>query len=49
MGGQIPSWLNFVFLRRTDFQSRGPKLLVLKGSGTSGLKIGVPQKREIQP
>ena len=48
-GGLDPSWLNLAFLGRPDFQSRGPKTLVLKGFGTSGLKIGAPQKRQIQP
>ena len=33
MGGW---WLNFAFLGRPDFQSRGPKILILKGFGTSG-------------
>ena len=27
-----------------DFQSRGPKILILKGLGTSGRNIGAPQK-----
>ena len=36
------------FSRLPDFQPRGPKLLVLKGLGTFGLKIGAPQKRQIQ-
>ena len=37
------------FCGRRDFQSRGPQLFILKGLGSSGLKIGAPQKREIQP
>ena len=49
MGGLDPSWLNLAFLGRPDFQSRGPKMLVLKGLGTSGRKIGAPQKHQIQP
>ena len=48
-GGLDPSWLNLAFLGRPDFQSRGPQMLVLKGFRTSGLKIGAPQKRQIQP
>ena len=32
-----------------DFQSRGSKILILKGFGASGRKIGAPQKRENQP
>ena len=37
------SWLDFAFLGRPDVQSRGPKTLILKGSGTSGLKSGRPK------
>ena len=48
-GGLDPSWLNLAFLGRPDFESRGPKILVLKGFGASGWKIGAPQKRQIQP
>ena len=44
-----PSWLDFAFWGRPDFQSRGPKMLISKGLGTSGLKIGAHQKHEIQP
>ena len=47
-GGLDPSWLNLAFLGRPNFQSRAPKILVLKGLGTFGRKIGVPQKRQIQ-
>ena len=47
-GGLDPSWLIFAFLGRPDFQSRGPKLLILKGFGAFGRKIGAPQKRENQ-
>ena len=32
-----------------NLQSRGPKIPVLKGFRTSGLKIGAPQNRQIQP
>ena len=39
-GGLDPSWFNLEFLGHPDCQSRGPKILVLKGFGTSGLKIG---------
>ena len=49
MGGLDPSSLAFVFLGRPNFQSRGLKILMLKGFGASGRKIGVPPKREIQP
>ena len=48
-GGLDPSWLILAFLGSPDFQFRGPKILVLKGFGTSGRKIGAPQKRQIQP
>ena len=48
-GGVDPSWLDLAFLGRPDFQSRGPKILILKGFGTSGRKFGAPQKRQIQP
>ena len=41
--------VELAFLGRPDFQSRGPKIVVLKGLGTSGRKIGAPQKRQIQP
>ena len=47
--GLDPSWLDFAFLGRPGFQSRGPKILILKGFGTSGRKIGAPENREIQP
>ena len=46
-GGLDPLWLDLAFLGRPDFLSRGLELLVLKGFGTSGLKIGAPQKRQI--
>ena len=42
-------WLNLAVLGRPDLQSRGPKILVLKGFETSGWKIGAPPKRQIQP
>ena len=48
-GGLDPSWLDFAFLGRPDFPSRGPKTLHNKHFGASGLKIGAPQKRQIQP
>ena len=32
-----------VDLARPDFQFRDPKILILKGSGTSALKIGRPK------
>ena len=48
-GGLDPSWLDLAFLGRPDFPSRGLKMLVLKGFGTSGRKIGEAQKRQIQP
>ena len=45
--GQLdPSCLNFAFLGRPDVQSRGPKMLILKGFGASGRKIGAPQKAQ---
>ena len=47
--GSDPSWLNLAFLGRPDFQSRGPQIPIFKGFGTSGRKIGAPQKRQIQP
>ena len=47
-GGLDPSCLDFAFLGCPYFQSIRPKLLVLKVFGTSGRKIGAPQKREIQ-
>ena len=31
-----------------NFQSRGPQIPIFKGFGTSGRKIGAPQKRQIQ-
>ena len=43
------SWLNFAFLGRPGFQSRGLKILFLKGFRASGRKIGAPQNRENQP
>ena len=52
IGGWIPDpmWLDpLAFLGCPDFQCRGPKTLISKGLGTSGRKIGAPQKREIQP
>ena len=48
-GGLDPSWLDLAFSGRPDFQFRGPQILVLKGLGSSGWKIGAPQKRQIQP
>ena len=49
MGGWNPTWLELAFLGRPDFQSRGPKILILKLFGICGRKIGAPQKRQIQP
>ena len=54
MGGwirPIPSWLIFALLGHPDFLSRGPKPFKrsIMVHGTSGLKIGAPQKRENQP
>ena len=49
MGVLDPSWLDFAVLGHLDFQSRGPKILIFKGFGTSGRKIDSPQTREIQP
>ena len=37
-----------VGMGRPDFQSRVPKTSVVKGFGTTGLKIGAPQNCEIQ-
>ena len=48
-GGLDPSWLDVAFLGHPDFLSGGPKTLTNKYFGTSGLKIGAPQKRENQP
>ena len=48
-GGLDPSWLNLAFLGRPDFPSRCPKTLKNRYFGTSGLKIGAPQKCQIQP
>ena len=49
MGGWIRrGWISR-FWGHPDFQSRSPKILILKGLGASGLQIGVPQKRKIQP
>ena len=31
IGGVDPSWLNFAFLGRPDFQSRSPEVLILTG------------------
>ena len=47
-GGLDPLWLDFAFLGRPDAQSRGSKILILKGFGTSALKIRAP-KSETQP
>ena len=33
MGRLEPSWLDLAILGRPDFQSRGPKILILKGLG----------------
>ena len=49
MGGWIRRDWVLAFLGRPDFQSRGPKMLILEAFGTSGRKIGVPQKCQIQP
>ena len=48
-GGLDPSWFSLAFSGRPDLQSRGPIILILKGFGASGLKIGAPRKRQIQP
>ena len=48
-GGLGPSWLDLAFLGPFNFPSRGPKTLENKHFGTSGLKMGVPQRRQIQP
>ena len=48
-GGSDPSWLNLALLGRPGFPSRGPKPLKNRYLGTSGRKIGAPQKRQIQP
>ena len=45
MGG----WIHRGWVWRFWVASRGPKILILKGFGTSALKIGAPQKRQIQP
>ena len=43
-------WLSrFWGAPRPNLHSRGPKTLIVKGSGTSKRKIGAPQKSEIQP
>ena len=41
--------VGFGVFGRPDFPSRGPKTLYSRYFGTSGLKIGAPQKRQIQP
>ena len=38
-----------VFLGRPDFPSTGPKTILNKYCGASGLQSGAPQKRETQP
>ena len=38
--GLDPSWLDLAFSGRPDFRSRGPKIQILKGVGTSGLGTG---------
>ena len=48
-GGLDPAWLDFAVLGSRDFQFRGPKIPILKIFGTSELKFGAPQKREIDP
>ena len=49
MGGQIRRGRIWRFWGRPNFQSRDPQIPFLKGFGTSGRKIGAPQKRQIQP
>ena len=41
--------VGFVLFGAPRFQSRGPRILILKGCGTPGLKIGAPQKPQTQP
>ena len=48
-GGSDPSWLNLAFLGRPDFRPKVRKPFQNRYLGTSGLKIGAPQKRQIQP
>ena len=49
-GGLDPSWLDLAFFGAPRFSvQRSPKYLFLKGFGTSGRKIGAPQKRQSQP
>ena len=45
-GGLDPSWLDFAFLVRPDFPSRGAKPLYNNHFGASERKIGALQKRE---
>ena len=44
MGGWIQRGWVPGFWDHPDFLSRGPKILILKGFGTSGQKIGAPPK-----
>ena len=48
-GGSDPSLLNLAFLGRPNSPSKGPKTLKNRYLGTSGLRIGAPRKRQIQP
>ena len=49
MGGQIRRGWIWRFWGAPIFRPEVPKYLFLKGFGTSGRKIGAPQKRQIQP
>ena len=49
MGGQIRHGRIWRFWGAPIFSPEVPKYLFLKGFGTSGRKIGAPQKRQIQP
>ena len=49
MGGQIRRGWIWRFWGALIFSPEVPKYLFLKGFGTSGRKIGAPQKRQIQP
>ena len=49
MGGQIRGGRIWRFWGAPIFSPEVPKYLFLKGLGTSGQKIGAPQKRQIQP
>ena len=49
MGGQIRRGWIWRFWGAPVFSREVPKYLFLKSFGTSGRKIGAPQKRQIQP